>query len=142
LGKLLIARYLRESQNTVMGLVHSENMMIGEAEQRVLGVSHPAFGAWLAARWNFPPSLVDAIAFHHQPAAAEENMPLAAIVNVADLVTRRVGVGGGGDRVERVPDPLILQAIGLCEDDLDELCSALETRQGDVQAFASAVGRS
>ncbi len=142
LGKLLIARYLRESQECVMELVHSEGgLTIGEAEQRVLGVSHPAFGAWLAARWNFPPSLVDAIAFHHQPVHAEENLPLAAIVNVADLLARRVGLGCGGDSVPREPDPVILQAIGLDAADMDELCVALEARQGDVQAFASALGK-
>jgi putative nucleotidyltransferase with HDIG domain len=141
MGKLIIARYLHDPQERVIALTEAENIAIGEAEQRVLGVSHPAFGAWLAGRWNFPASLVDAIAFHHHPASAEDNLPLAAVVNTADIVARRVGVGSGGDRLPREPDPAILAAIGLCEDDLDDLCATLEARHGDVHAFAAALGK-
>ena len=141
LGKLIIARYLHSSQERIMALVESESIPIGDAEQRVLSVSHPAFGAWLAARWSFPPSLVDAIAFHHHPASAEDNLSLAAIVYLGDIVTRRVGLGCGGDRVPRTLDPAILQAVGLSDADIDELCVALEARQDDVAAFAAALGK-
>jgi len=141
IGKLIIARYLHSSQERILALVEAEQIPIGDAEQRVLSVSHPAFGAWLAARWSFPPSLVDAIAFHHHPASAEDNLSLAAIVYLGDIVTRRVGLGCGGDRVPRTLDPAILQAICLTNEDVDELCAALEARQDDVAAFAAALGK-
>jgi putative nucleotidyltransferase with HDIG domain len=141
IGKVLIARYLHSSVECIVGLIETEGITIGEAEQQVLGVSHPAFGAWLAARWAFPPSLVDAIAFHHRPILAEENLSLAAIVCVADVITRQTGLGSGGDDVPREIDPVVLQALGLGEADLDELCEALAARQDDVRAFAATLGQ-
>lgn len=141
IGKVLIARYLHSSMERILGLVQSEGICIGDAEQRVLGVSHPAFGAWLAARWSFPSSLVDAIAFHHHPAHAEENLPLAAITAIGDLLARRANIGSGGDELPREVDPLVLQTLGLNEADLDELCAALAAREDDIEAFAAALGK-
>lgn len=137
IGKLLIARYLRSSLDQIMELVRMENIAIGDAEQRVLNVSHPAFGAWLAARWAFPPSLVDAIAFHHHPLNAEDNLPLAAITCVADALARRANIGDGGDHLPREIDPVVLQSIALTDADLHELEEALLARQDDIEAFAA-----
>ena len=140
IGKVIIARYLHGSMECILQLVEEEGMPIGEAEQRVLDVSHPAFGAWLAARWAFPTSLVDAVAFHHFPAQAEANLPLASIVHIADWLARAAGIGSGGDAVPREVDPVALQALALTPADLDELRQALELRRDDVEAFAAALG--
>jgi putative nucleotidyltransferase with HDIG domain len=140
LGKLLIVRYLPGSLREILDLVAAENVAIGDAEQRVLGVSHPAFGAWLAARWNFPASLVDAIAFHHHPMHADDGQPLAGITSVADLLVRRAGIGSGGDDLAREMDPLVLQSLALTDADLDELADALAERRDDVEAFAASIG--
>lgn len=141
IGKILIARYLHGAMEQIRHLVETESIALGDAEQRVLGVSHPALGAWLAARWAFPASLVDAIAFHHHPMHANENMPLAAITGVADLLVRRAGIGSGGDEVLREIDPLVLQSLALSDADIDELVAALTERRDDIEAFAAALGK-
>ena len=141
LGKVIIVRYLTGSIESIMELIVTENITIGEAEQRVLSIAHPAFGAWLAARWAFPPSLVDAIAFHHNPGQAEDNIPLSSIISLADLIAHRADIGSGGDKVPREPDPVALQALALTEMDVDELCEALSARKDDIEAFAAALGK-
>lgn len=141
IGKLLIARYLSGSVGEIVGLIASEGITIGDAEQRVLGVAHPAFGAWLAARWAFPPSLVDAIAFHHHPERAEDNLPLAGLLSVADTLTHRAAIGSGGDPLPRAFDPIAVQALGLSESDLAELDAALFARRDDIETFAATLGR-
>lgn len=141
IGKVLIARYLPGSMGRVVETVAAENIMITDAEQRVLGVSHAAFGAWLAARWAFPTSLVDAIAFHHQPPQALDNRSLAAIVCVADALTHRTGIGSGGDELPRPIDPVVLELLAVDEADLHELESALAERREDIESFAGALSR-
>ena len=141
IGKVIIARYLHGSVGRIVSRVNTEKIAIADAEQRVLGVSHAAFGAWLAARWAFPPSLVDAIAFHHNPAQAEENIQLAAIVYVADLVARRANIGSGGDNIVREPHLPTLQALDLSVCDLDCLCELLCSHQEGVEGFANALSR-
>jgi HD-like signal output (HDOD) protein len=59
---------------------------LSDVESRVLGFTHAEAGGVLAGRWNFPGDLVHAIAFHHQPEAAGDYYPIAAIVHLADLV--------------------------------------------------------
>lgn len=51
------------------------------------GQNHPDIGAALAEKWNFPPSLVQSIKYHHQPEnAPEEYRLLTSVVCFADLV--------------------------------------------------------
>jgi putative nucleotidyltransferase with HDIG domain len=61
-----------------------------DAEVSLLGVSHATLGADLAERWQFPPTLVDAIREHDAPEPASE---LGALVQVADLLVRETGCG-------------------------------------------------
>jgi putative nucleotidyltransferase with HDIG domain len=55
-------------------------------ESEVLPFSHGQIGAALATRWNLPPMLCEAIAFHHTPRAAELNPKLTATVCLANEV--------------------------------------------------------
>ncbi|OOZ42231.1 hypothetical protein BOW53_01230 [Solemya pervernicosa gill symbiont] len=77
-------------------------------------------GARLAAHWKMPESLVEAIEFHHEPELSS-NPKLAAVVNVADVMARRFGIGDCGDNV--VPDlqPQILSHVGMQVEDVENL---------------------
>jgi HD-like signal output (HDOD) protein len=57
-----------------------------EREYELFGANHALAGLWLGQRWKFSPELLDAIAFHHAPAAAGESRRLAATVALAELV--------------------------------------------------------
>ncbi|MBW2108856.1 MAG: HDOD domain-containing protein [Deltaproteobacteria bacterium] len=57
-----------------------------EVEEDHLGLSHAVIGEALASNWNLPVTLVQAIAFHHQPLSATEHAELAALVGLADYL--------------------------------------------------------
>lgn len=57
-----------------------------EIEAEVMPFSHGQIGGALAARWNLPPPLCEAIAFHHTPRAAELNPKLTATICLANEV--------------------------------------------------------
>ncbi len=63
----------------------AENFL--EVERELIGADHQAFGAALAARWKFPFSLRNAIAYHHNPERllAELRRPVA-LLYVADTI--------------------------------------------------------
>jgi diguanylate cyclase (GGDEF)-like protein len=63
-------------------------------EQSELGADHARVGAWLLARWNLPKSFCTAVAGSH--ATAWRGQP--------DLITKSVGVGGGGGEIWGNPD--------------------------------------
>jgi HD-like signal output (HDOD) protein len=59
-------------------------------EREVFGFSHAELGGLLAREWRYPDFLVGAIEEHD---AEEPASPLAALVQVADLLVRESGVG-------------------------------------------------
>jgi|GEM_PF-448873 len=83
IGVLLLAqrhggRYVALAQSTPHGLE------LVEAERQQFGFGHPALGARLLQRWDFPTSLVEAAAHHHEDRT--HSLPLGAAVRAADLV--------------------------------------------------------
>ncbi len=62
-------------------------------ERRHVGIDHAEIGHKLATRWALPPTLIDGIAFHHEPMSAEPaNRSLACVVHLGAHLTRRAGV--------------------------------------------------
>lgn len=68
-----------------------------EAETEALGASHSAVGAYLLALWGLPQSIVETVAFHHNPGTTEDTQfsTLTAVV-AANCLTHQ----GTGDRPE------------------------------------------
>ena len=85
-GKLVLAMTSPVQEAQALRICRSEGMSMNEAEQHVFGVSHPEVGAAVARQWNFPASLVEAIAGHHAtaPIPAGERLTLTDLVRLAD----------------------------------------------------------
>ena len=105
IGKVMIARYLPMSLAAIVQAVREEGLPMALAEQRTIGLAHPAFGAWVMARWGLPSALIEAVEFHHCPTKAQYSFDLAAIVYLANALTHRAGIGSGGDTLPREIDP-------------------------------------
>ena len=67
-------------------LVEEDGLLLSQAEAVVVGTSHADIGAWLAEKWSFPLHFVEAIRYHHNPAYAQINPELTAIVHVANQI--------------------------------------------------------
>lgn len=64
-GKVLFAVNLPEEFGRALKATENEGIALQEAEQREIGMAHPQAGAMLARKWQFPESLAEAIATHH-----------------------------------------------------------------------------
>jgi putative nucleotidyltransferase with HDIG domain len=137
IGKIMIARYLPSSLATIVQIVSTEGLDMQEAELRTLGLAHPAFGAWVMGRWSLPQTLIEAVEFHHHPMHAQYAFDLAAIVNLADVLTHRAAIGSGGDTLIREVDPAVLDFFGLNETGLRDLQDALVFKRLEIESFAA-----
>ena len=81
---------------------HDEGRLILDTEVEILGLSHPEAGGILAERWELPPSVVDAVRYHHEPKLSAPVSPferaqggcsLAGLVALADYATYQAGLG-------------------------------------------------
>ena len=95
IGKIVLARALETVYPKLMRETEINQQSLLEAERKLLGVQHAEVGARLLERWKFPPNLVSAVWFHHNPKGAGKHQRLAAYVYVADMVAHFMGHGYG-----------------------------------------------
>lgn len=97
-GKVILGEYVYESFRKIMGLVSQEGYSFLEAEEKVIGINHGKLGGEIAARWNFPQEIRDAIACHHRPDLLEGNgSDIAWLVYLSDQSCLMMGLDGGAD---------------------------------------------
>lgn len=80
---------LPEQCREVRELARSRKCPLYLAEKEVLKATHADVGTYLLSLWGLPLPLVEAVAFHHEPAQSSERAfsPLAA-VHVANIWSR------------------------------------------------------
>jgi putative nucleotidyltransferase with HDIG domain len=95
LGKIVLAGALEHIYVRLVEETQSQQGALIETEKRLLGVQHAEIGGRLLSRWNFPASIVSAVWFHHQPAAAGNDQKLAAYVYLGNMISYFMGFGYG-----------------------------------------------
>lgn len=118
IGKVVLDEHLPELWRRVLAHARAKKCLVFQAEREVVGFSHAQIGRWLATKWRLPPRHVAAIFYHHQPAFARDATELVAIVHIADILARRLGLGNGGDDLVPPLDPEGFKRSGLEETDL------------------------
>ena len=87
IGKLMLANNLPEPFQRVLDLSQKGKRPFLDVEQEVFGANHAGVGAYLLGLWGLPITIVEAVAFHHQPSRSEARTigPLTA-VHVANVL--------------------------------------------------------
>ena len=83
-GKMALDRSRHALFVSMTEIARTHHVRFSKIESEVLPFTHGQIGASLAARWNLPPMLCEAIAFHHTPRAAEMNPKLTATICLAN----------------------------------------------------------
>jgi putative nucleotidyltransferase with HDIG domain len=97
IGRLALATVAGERYATVERR-RRDGEDLSTVEIDVLGAGHAEVGAYLLQLWGLPYPLVDAVARHHDPGAAEDANPLLAAVAAADeRVLSGISGFGAGD---------------------------------------------
>lgn len=97
LGKVILDEHFHDVFVECLETARREGISLLEAETRVMDTAHPRIGYWLMDKWNLPRVLVEAVGFHHEPATAPHHAPMAAIIHVADALTRIQKIGHSGE---------------------------------------------
>ena len=135
-GKIILARFIPQGLCEIVEVIQTENLAMYDAEHKVLGLSHPALGAWVLGRWGLPAPIVEAVEFHHHPTRAQNGFDLAGIVYLANILAHRSGIGYGGDGLEREMDPVVLEFYNLNEAAMRDLQDSLVFKRLEIEAYA------
>ncbi|MBI5834017.1 MAG: HDOD domain-containing protein [Armatimonadetes bacterium] len=94
-GRLILERHFPQQYGAVVMAARESQEPLLAAEEQMLGFHHAWISGWLAGRWNLPPALADAMAWHHQPESAGESARhVAAAVHVGDVLCHMAGFHG------------------------------------------------
>ena len=136
LGKVILDTYFNDLyQEVVEDMVEEERSAL-DAETDILDIDHAEVGGWLAARWKFPEVLVNPIATHHNPMAAEEEFfKESLIVHLANIVTKREGIGLCYET--DIPDPsdLVQSELRISLEQIQSLQEKLRHEKDQITEF-------
>ena len=135
-GKIILARFIPQGLAEIVGVIEKEHLAMYDAEKKILGLSHPALGAWVLGRWGLPAPVVEAVEFHHHPTRAQNGFDLAGIVYLANILAHRSGIGYSGDGLTREMDPVVLEYYHLNETALADMQDALVFKRLEIEAYA------
>ena len=135
IGKIVEMVFLPKDFEKVVSLVKDENVLIAEAEKRVLNYTHADVGALLSEKWNMSPKLVNVIAHHHQPDLAGRFLREAAVVHLADIFCRAMDMGSGGDN--RIPalDKGAWDILQINGSAIESIAEEMEQQFQDISMF-------
>lgn len=119
-GKIIMGEFVRDSLVKISALVSTQRVSFVEAEQFVIGINHAELGGKIAAYWNFPVEIREAISFHHRPDLLEkEEKMMPWIVYMADQACLMLGLGGGIDGLSYRAVDQVLKKFNLRMKDLE-----------------------
>lgn len=127
IGKLVLDQYVRSGYIVLTDLMRAKRLALWQAEEMVFGMDHGAVGGLLAAKWQFPLPLAEAIRCHHWPSLARTRPELAAIVNIADALPPRPASALAS---ATEPHPEALRLVHLDNLDLERLRAEMPWQPG------------
>lgn len=86
IGKMALDHSRHTLFAAIVTMAEAKHLRYSQVEAQALPFHHGEVGAALAALWNLPPVICEAILFHHAPRAAELNPRLAATVYLANEI--------------------------------------------------------
>ncbi len=97
IGTLVVCKAKPELAAKIFETVHETGGSLCEEEVKILDFDHTAMGSVLLKGWNLPSTLVEGVAYHHQPAMAKKHPEIAAAIHVADIMAHELELGSNGE---------------------------------------------
>ena len=126
LGRAILSHVVPEEYEAACRLACARNCHIALAENEIFGVDHAGVAGWLARDWNLPARLTEPIVFHHSPTQARQCTDVAAIVQLADILTRGMGYGRQSDTTMPPLDQQAFHNLGVSFEQIDRVLDQAE----------------
>ena len=123
IGKIIIATTFKDDFKKIIEIAGKSEKPLADIEHDVLNISHDYLGYMLIKEWNLPSSIYLPIKYHHDVNLADDFKAEAAILNLADFLTRVLGIGFSGaaylEKINRY-------ALSILNIDIDFIKSVIE----------------
>lgn len=129
IGKLALDEAMPRSFAGIVQQAKSQQACSCTIEQNNLSTDHTILGKRLAARWNLPEPIILAVWLHHTDTSQiSKRVPqarIAQLVQLADLLARKCGIGQSGSFDAPDSADRIAQALAINSDQLQQISDDL-----------------
>ena len=111
-GKLVLGTFVKDELEAIESIA-AKGVPFVVAENMILGTDHAEIGAQILSNWNFPPGVINAVRWHHDPDSPETSNKQMDIVYLANLLCQTTDTSGeaGGQSVEL--SPAVIERLGV-----------------------------
>ena len=136
LGKIILDTHFHEQYREVVEEMVEEERSAFDVEIDILDIDHAEVGGWLAARWKFPEILVTPIASHHNlMSAAEAHLKESTVVHLANILTKRAGIGLCYEIEISEPSDMVRSNLKLSRDGISRIEKDLQAEKSQIVEF-------
>jgi putative nucleotidyltransferase with HDIG domain len=111
-GKLVLGSFVKDELEAIESIA-AKGVPFVVAENMILGTDHAEIGAQILVQWNFPPEIINAVRWHHDPDSVEKSSSQIDVVYLANLLCQTTDASGqaGGHAVEL--SPAVIERLGI-----------------------------
>jgi putative nucleotidyltransferase with HDIG domain len=136
LGKVIFDNYFNEEYKEVVLAARKENKWIRTVEEELMGIDHCAAGQYLALKWHFPPPVIEAVEFHHNPGnTTNSSGTMASLIHVADFCCNQIEIGSSGNERDPQLDMVAMEILSLSESKLADVIGEIEKQREMIEGF-------
>ena len=130
-GKLVLGKFVEKHFEAINKIVSNGTSLV-VAENMVLGTDHAEIGAQILAQWSFPPDIVNAVRFHHNPDVMHNRDIQNDLLYLANLFCQL-----NGEKYENVTNsefiyPALRERLGIEPDKLELISNQISGWVNDI----------
>ncbi len=124
IGKFLLDETMPKSFDSLLEQARAGKTSFCQAEQTNLGIDHTILAKRFAQKLRLPSDIILGLWLHHSHAAAIPQMPqarIAGVVELADIIVRRMGIGESGNYEEQLSAETVAGTLGLTAEEVKQV---------------------
>lgn len=129
-GKLIEKRHFPEDFDEIITVAQEQHLSWIDTEKALFQINHAIIGKVVFRSWDFPPSVVDAVQFHHNPESSSKYPQLSALVHIADYISAELGFGTPGAHPLKTCSP---EALTMTNLDVETIRGLEETIREELE---------
>ena len=124
IGKFLLDEVMPKSFDSLLEQARADKTSFYKVEQANLGLDHTILAKRFAQKLRLPSDIILGLWLHHSNTGAISQMPqarIAAVVELADIIVRRAGIGESGNYEEQITPEAIAGTLGLTAEQIKQV---------------------